>query len=442
MGPMEVMDYIAQQGAAGKQAGEQRYATRLLGQAYADPSQRENALGALAQRQPELALEAKAKFEADDAAKQARRAEAATETAKALAAMPESAWAGAWPTLHQRLREKDPELYAALPEQVDVEAFRPLVQQLAGVSAEADAPKVLSPGAILVGADGRQIASNDYRAPVKPEIRSVPDRFGGETLMQRDPITGQWSRVDFGGNAPRTQPSPPDMLTIEGDPDFNALAPDERAKAARFRASGMGFHVKGGRVFAGLSGETGGRPDMPDYGYKPPPAPKAAPKPADKPLPVSALKLQLDATEALSVADGVDSMLAKFEQQIDSGELDFGPVKNLGYEARLATGNSNPQAKAYGSFKAGLEKLRNDSLRLNKGVQTDGDAQRAWNELMSNINDTDFVKARLAEIRQINARGAALQREKMKLVEKNYQGKEAADNPEDDLDALIQEFGA
>ena len=51
-----------------------------------------------------------------------------------------------------------------------------------------------------------------------------------------------------------------------------------------------------------------------------------------------------------------------------------------------------------------LEKLRNDSLRLNTGVQTDGDATRAWDEILANMNDTNIVKTRLAEIRRLNQR--------------------------------------
>ena len=57
---------------------------------------------------------------------------------------------------------------------------------------------------------------------------------------------------------------------------------------------------------------------------------------------------------------------------------------------------------------------------MNTGVQTDGDAQRAWNELFQNINDTDLVKQRLAEIKNINKRGAELQQLKIDGVRANY----------------------
>jgi hypothetical protein len=135
----------------------------------------------------------------------------------------------------------------------------------------------------------------------------------------------------------------------------------------------------------------------------------------------------------------VDGLLEGFERDIKNGALDLGPVKNLEYQARNAGGMSTPQSQKYASFTAGLEKLRNDSLRLNKGVQTDGDAQRAWNELMANINDPGVVKARLKEIRDINARGVRLQREKLKMIDQNYQGKDAA--AQDDISDLMEQYG-
>jgi len=39
---------------------------------------------------------------------------------------------------------------------------------------------------------------------------------------------------------------------------------------------------------------------------------------------------------------------------------------------------------------------------LNKGVQTEGDSQRVWNELIANINDPKVVQQRIAEIQRLN----------------------------------------
>jgi hypothetical protein len=79
-------------------------------------------------------------------------------------------------------------------------------------------------------------------------------------------------------------------------------------------------------------------------------------------------------------------------------------------DAKNATGLSNQASRNYASFQAALEKLRNDSLRLNRGVQTEGDAVRAWNELVKNINDPKVVKQRLEEIIRNNKVAAEYRR--------------------------------
>ena len=83
-------------------------------------------------------------------------------------------------------------------------------------------------------------------------------------------------------------------------------------------------------------------------------------------------------------------------------------------------GMSSSESRNFATFKSNMERLRNESLRLNTGVQTDGDAQRAWNELFQNITDTNLVKQRLQEIQRINKRGAELQKLKVDGIRANY----------------------
>ena len=59
---------------------------------------------------------------------------------------------------------------------------------------------------------------------------------------------------------------------------------------------------------------------------------------------------------------------------------------------------SDKQSRNFQSFNATLERMRNDSLRLNAGVQTEGDAIRAYKELIDNINDPEVVTQRLDEL--------------------------------------------
>lgn len=142
--------------------------------------------------------------------------------------------------------------------------------------------------------------------------------------------------------------------------------------------------------------------------------------PANKPLPAAALKMQQSELDALSTASGIDGQLGRIQGQLDSGKLSFGPVSNLVNQARNAAGMSSEESRNQASFRSTLEKLRNDSLRLNAGVQTDGDAQRAWNELFTNLNDTELVKQRLGEIRGINQRAAQIRRLNVDSIRGNY----------------------
>lgn len=149
-------------------------------------------------------------------------------------------------------------------------------------------------------------------------------------------------------------------------------------------------------------------------------AKSAEQKTAPKPLPAAALKMQQEGLDAIGTASSINADLGAIEQQIAGGKLSFGPVSNAVSSARNALGMSSEESRNLASFRSNLEKLRNDSLRLNKGVQTDGDAQRAWNELFQNINDTDLVKQRLGEIKRINERAVQLRKMDIDAVRANY----------------------
>lgn len=139
-----------------------------------------------------------------------------------------------------------------------------------------------------------------------------------------------------------------------------------------------------------------------------------------KPMPAAALKMRQDAVDAIGTSSSMSADLEALLSQIEGGKLTLGPIDNFMSEARNYVGSSSENSRNYQSFKATLEKLRNDSLRLNKGVQTDGDAQRAWNELLTNINDPGVVAQRLREIDAINRRAMELHQFNLDLIEQNY----------------------
>ncbi len=162
-------------------------------------------------------------------------------------------------------------------------------------------------------------------------------------------------------------------------------------------------------------------PDTGEPMQEPIPGGKFDPKtqPA-KPLPTAALKMQQEELDAIGTAGGINADLAAVEQQIQSKKLNLGLVNNAVGTARNYVGLSDENSKNLASFRAKLEGLRNSSLQLNKGVQTDGDAQRAWNELITNINDPGVVMQRIGEIRALNERAATLRRMNVDMVRNNY----------------------
>lgn len=140
----------------------------------------------------------------------------------------------------------------------------------------------------------------------------------------------------------------------------------------------------------------------------------------EKPLPVQAMRLQDENLDAISSVSGINSDLASFVKQIDSGALNLGVLANALSGAKNFAGMSDEQSRNLQSFKATLEKMRNTSLLLNKGVQTDGDAQRAWNELLTNINDPQVVRQRLVEIQALNQRAAKLRMARNNILRRNF----------------------
>lgn len=491
------MQYAQQQGEEGRQRGQGQFAAKLLGEAYnSTGTARQDALGRLAGRQPQVAMAADQQFQKQDAQMTEDAFKRLQTHAQFLQKIPAEQRPQAWAQIQPRIAQELPEYAQYLPSQWDEAAVMPVVEQLASMGGESSGPTVRSS---FVGADGQMysilsdgsVKAQGIGADRKLQFTDVPG-VGPQVVDLRN-ATAQ-TVAPGGGSQPRQRPSQGYATAQDeqgqADPTMAALPESEQIKAAQFAAAGMPFFVDGGRVMPGESSgprqptnqpaanrqptldrrplsEIGGGEDRPAWvrpasggqggGPKPPsgyrarpdgslepipggPAdPANKPKPQDKPLPVGALRLQLDAKESLSVAEGVDSLIGNLLSDIDGGILDLGPLKNLEYKARNFAGESTPQSQAYGTFQASLEKLRNDSLRLNKGVQTDGDAQRAWNELLANTNDTAFVRKRLEEIRQINKRGERLQREKLNTIDRNYQGKESA-GP-DDISDLLEQYG-
>ena len=147
------------------------------------------------------------------------------------------------------------------------------------------------------------------------------------------------------------------------------------------------------------------------------PAPTAAPP---KPMPNAAVKAQNEELSTIGQFAGLDADRGAVQQQMADGKLQFGPVSNLISTGRNFVGMSSEQSRNLASFKTRMENMRNAVLLLNKGVQTEGDAQRAMNEVMANLNDPGVVKQRLEEIRALNRRAVELRKQNVALIRSNF----------------------
>ncbi len=131
---------------------------------------------------------------------------------------------------------------------------------------------------------------------------------------------------------------------------------------------------------------------------------------SDKPLPSSLQKIEDEALQALSGAKTAVNEISTVQKNLESGELDLGPVRNIQSNILNFLGSSTPNSRAYSDFKRSLETSRNSILLLHKGVQTEGDAQRAMNQILENKNDPDVVRAAMADLVNLNNQAMALQR--------------------------------
>ena len=150
-----------------------------------------------------------------------------------------------------------------------------------------------------------------------------------------------------------------------------------------------------------------------------------------KPLPATILKMQEEHISAIGGAKGLEADLGKWDEMIANGELDLGFFANELNAAKTYTGFfGDKKSRNYSSFKTSLEAMRNASLRLNKGIQTEGDAERIWNELISNISDEGFVSQRLKELQAVHRRAVKLRRFEIDVLRNSYGKDPLGETPE------------
>jgi len=143
---------------------------------------------------------------------------------------------------------------------------------------------------------------------------------------------------------------------------------------------------------------------------------KKAEKKADNKLSGTLQKAEEDDIFALETSKNINKDVDKFDQLITDKKLEFGVIDTLGDFTLGLIGRQGEEEINSSKFKSFISKLRNDSLRLNKGVQTEGDAQRVMDELFDafDSNNEKVIQEKLREIKIINERAIELRKRQIK----------------------------
>lgn len=139
-----------------------------------------------------------------------------------------------------------------------------------------------------------------------------------------------------------------------------------------------------------------------------------------RPMPQAAIENQnslIDQIQGLRQAQtAANNALA----QIESGKLDLGLVNNAIATARNYAGIGDEETANLAAFKSNLETMRNSILLLHKGVQTEGDAQRAMNQIVSNINSPEVVRTQLQRLNELNRQAEQIKQFQLQRSTENF----------------------
>lgn len=131
-----------------------------------------------------------------------------------------------------------------------------------------------------------------------------------------------------------------------------------------------------------------------------------AKKKTNKPLSTSAQKAEDEDFGAIDISNNILAETQGFLDKIESGDLTFRPLSGVSDSIALAAGSSDEGILNRQSFELFLKRLTNASLRLNKGTQTEGDAERALKEIVNNKSNTKVVQRALQDLQRANKRAA------------------------------------
>lgn len=257
--------YVQQQGEEGRQRGQGQFAAKLLGEAYnSTGAARQDALGRLAGRQPQVAMAADQQFRQQDA-QMTEEAFARLQThAKMIQSVPAEQRANVWAQIQPRIAQELPEYAQYLPSQWDEASVMPVVEQLASLGGDdSQLPSSVREAQAfradpsLLETRRQMYGSYSYGEVPMPDgtvaQRRANSRTGKMELVLANgtviPIAGE---TDTGGGmlgqpAPASAPPPPPrqpptrVFSIEGE--TGAAGPEETAALEAAMTQGGTFII-------------------------------------------------------------------------------------------------------------------------------------------------------------------------------------------------------
>jgi len=134
-------------------------------------------------------------------------------------------------------------------------------------------------------------------------------------------------------------------------------------------------------------------------------------------LPPVLIKSEDEDFDALQSLEKVESDIDFFINSLDKNEMEVGygedlqaKIGNLGVLQRFMDEESKLKLANYNAFERWKQRYVNESLRLNKGPQTEGDAQRAMLELEAAKTKED-VKRLLEDLKKTNTKSIGYTKE-------------------------------
>ena len=122
----------------------------------------------------------------------------------------------------------------------------------------------------------------------------------------------------------------------------------------------------------------------------------------NKPLRSDLAKDEEEDYKTASAARNLAIEANDYVNSIKAGSIKFGLKDRASIAARSLLGSNDPDVVARNDFERFKTRLVNESLRLNKGTQTEGDAQRSIKELQGAESEVDAAKA-INKLKELNA---------------------------------------